>query len=72
MLKVGKSRNQCRGCGLYFGSNSAFEGHRTGTFGVDRRCRTPEEMQARGFSLNMFGYWVGASKEFNAKKKLEG
>jgi len=59
MLKVGISRNQCRGCGLYFNSNSVFEMHRTGTFGVDRRCRTPEEMEARGYRLNKDGYWAG-------------
>ena len=63
MLKVGKSKNQCRGCGLYFNSNTAFDGHRTGTFGVDRRCRTPEEMQARGYNLTQGGYWTGKSKE---------
>jgi hypothetical protein len=36
-----------------------FEMHRTGTFGVDRRCRTPEEMEARGYRLNKDGYWAG-------------
>jgi len=63
MLKVGISRNQCRGCGLYFNSNSVFEKHRTGTFGVDRRCRTPEEMEARGYRLNKDGYWAGEPRE---------
>jgi hypothetical protein len=63
MLKVGISRNQCRGCSLYFNSNSAFEDHRTGTFGVDRRCRTSEEMQARGYRLNKDGYWAGEPRE---------
>jgi hypothetical protein len=59
MKKVGASRNQCRGCGLYFNSNSAFVSHRTGKYGVDRRCKTPEEMQADGLRLNKDGYWAG-------------
>jgi hypothetical protein len=42
MMKVGSSRNQCRGCGQYFNSNSAFEAHRTGKYGEDRRCKTPD------------------------------
>lgn len=51
-------RNQCSGCKEYFNSNGAFEKHRTGKFGVDRRCRTPDEMLAMGFSLNAKGFWI--------------
>jgi len=59
MKKVGASRNQCRGCGEYFNSNSVFVAHRTGKFGDDRRCKTTEEMQAAGYRLNKDGYWAG-------------
>lgn len=51
-------RNQCQGCKEYFNSTGAFEGHRTGKFGVDRRCRTPDEMIARGYSKNKDGFWI--------------
>lgn len=51
-------RNQCPGCGEYFRSNYAFDMHRTGKHGVDRRCRTKEEMLAKGMGVNHFGYWV--------------
>jgi hypothetical protein len=68
MKKLGTSRNQCGGCKEYFNSNSAFEAHRTGTFGVDRRCRTPEEMQARSYRLNKDGYWAGEPREDKSKE----
>ena len=51
-------RNQCQGCKEYFNSNGAFERHRTGQYGVDRRCKTPEEMMQMGFSLNAKGFWI--------------
>jgi hypothetical protein len=63
MKKLGASRNQCGGCKEYFNSNTAFEAHRTGSFGDDRRCRTPEEMQARNYRLNKDGYWAGEPRE---------
>ena len=53
-------RNQCKGCMEYFNSTGAFEKHRTGVYGVDRRCRTPEELIGRGFSLNAAGYWIAS------------
>lgn len=59
MKKLGSARNQCGGCGQYFNSNWAFDRHRTGKFGVDRRCKTPEEMQADGLRLNKDGFWAG-------------
>ena len=52
-------RNQCSGCKEYFNSTGAFEKHRTGQHGVDRRCRTPEEMQAIGMILRPDGFWIG-------------
>ena len=51
-------RNQCQGCHEYFNSNKAFDKHRTGEFGKDRRCRTPEEMLEKGMSLNKAGFWI--------------
>ena len=53
------NRNQCQGCKELFNSNRAFDKHRTGKHGVDRRCRTTEEMTRIGMSVNSEGYWIG-------------
>lgn len=58
--KVSGDRNQCSGCGALFNSTAAFEKHRHGDFGVDRRCMTPEEMRAKKMEVNAAGYWVTA------------
>lgn len=62
-------RNQCSGCKQYFNSNTPFEMHRTGKYGVDRRCRTPEEMTALGMSVNDDGFWISQkmTKQFFKK-----
>jgi hypothetical protein len=52
-------RNQCQGCLSYFNSNYAFDKHRTGEHGKDRRCMTTEEMLEHGMALNSAGFWVG-------------
>ena len=62
-LKVGKRRNQCSGCKVFFNSVTAFDKHRTGDYGVNRRCMTVEEMIAKGMSVNEAGYWIGSSME---------
>ena len=58
--KVSGDRNQCPGCSELFNSSAAFDKHRTGVFGVDRRCMTAEEMYARKMAKNDAGYWVTA------------
>lgn len=52
------SRNQCQACKQYFNSNAAFDMHRVGKHGVDRRCRTTDEMSAKGMLINHAGFWV--------------
>ena len=52
------SRNQCPSCNQYFNSNTAFDKHRTGKHGVNRRCRTVEEMTALGMLVNHAGFWI--------------
>ena len=59
-MKLGSSRNQCGGCNEYFNSQKAFEKHRTGKYGVDRRCRTSEEMLEKNMAKNDAGFWVSA------------
>ena len=66
-MRLGKQRNQCPGCDQYFNSNTAFDWHRTGKHGVDRRCMTPEEMTAKGMMINYAGFW--ATKSYDPKIK---
>jgi hypothetical protein len=51
-------RNQCPACGECFNSIAAFDRHRTGRFGVARRCLTPDEMRAQGMALSARGFWI--------------
>lgn len=52
------SRCECGGCHQRFNSVSAFDLHRAGTHGVDRRCRAPAELLALGMSVNESGFWI--------------
>lgn len=54
-------RNQCSSCLEYFNSNYAFDRHRAGDFGVDRRCLIVEEMTAKGMVVNALGFWVSGA-----------
>ena len=60
-MKLNGARNQCPTCREYFNSNGAFDKHRTGSHGVNRRCRTPEEMEEKGMSLRADGFWIAES-----------
>ena len=53
-------RNQCPSCKEYFNSSFAFQKHRVGEFGKDRRCRTVEEMLLIGMDQKPDGFWVGS------------
>ena len=59
-MRLTGDRNQCQACKTYFNSTKAFDKHRHGDFGVDRRCRTEAEMLARGMAKNTSGFWVGS------------
>ncbi len=52
------SRCECGACHQRFNSVSAFDLHRTGSFGADRHCREPGEMLALGMSQTALGFWV--------------
>lgn len=65
-------RNQCPGCGEYFNSSGAFDKHRIGKFGADRRCRTTEEMEAAGMVKRSDGFWVGSKKPEHLLERLDG
>lgn len=53
MLPINSNRCLCVTCGRYFSSPASFDKHRT-----DGRCRTEEEMAAKGMALNEKGYWT--------------
>jgi hypothetical protein len=72
MILLKNDRNQCQGCKEYFNSTFAFDGHRTGQHGVDRRCRTPEEMTGRGYSKNRFGLWITNTMPTSLIDKIVG
>jgi len=57
-VRLTGDRNQCQGCKQFFNSTFAFEKHRTGEHGKDRRCLTPDEMLAKGMSVNAAGFWI--------------
>lgn len=65
----GERTNQCPTCHLFFYSVTAFDKHRTGDHGRNRRCLKPDEMQAKGMSLNDGGYWQ-ASKMSEERKAI--
>lgn len=54
-------------CALLFNSLWAFDKHRTGTFGLDRRCMTEEEMRAKGMTVNADGFWITAEMPLEAR-----
>lgn len=56
--KLTGDRNQCRTCSAYFNSTSAFDKHRIGEYGGERRCMTVAEMYAAGMAKNSDGFWL--------------
>jgi len=60
-MKLSGDRNQCQGCKTYFNSTFAFDKHRRGEHGIDRRCLTQEEMAGKGMALNAAGFWISAA-----------
>jgi hypothetical protein len=70
--KLTGRRCQCGGCGEYFNSLGAFEKHRVGDHGKDRRCRSTDEMKSAGMALNPAGWWVGSVWECGFQAAREG
>ena len=57
--------NQCPTCGEVFESIYAFDKHRIGEFGKNRRCRTIVEMIDKGMIKNRFDRWVSKASSFS-------
>jgi hypothetical protein len=63
--KLTGSRCQCSACGELFNSVSVFDRHRVGNWenrGANRRCLTIPQMQAKGWRLNIRGFWIERSR----------
>jgi hypothetical protein len=58
MLPVYSDRCRCPTCGEYFASTAAFDRHRTGDFGSERRCRDEWEMIEAGMTRASAGHWI--------------
>jgi hypothetical protein len=69
MKPLSGDRNQCPACSKYFNSSLAFEKHRTGQFGIDRRCMTTEEMLEKGMSEKIDGFWITKKKPIELTEK---
>lgn len=69
-MQLRGDRNQCQGCKSYFNSTTAFEKHRVGEFGVDRRCLSADEMQAKGMKVNADGFWISKPMGTDAVSRL--
>ena len=59
-MKLSGDRNQCPSCGEYFNSTYAFDKHRVGQHGIDRRCLKIEQMLFIGMDKNSAGYWISS------------
>ena len=59
-MKLSGDRNQCPSCGEYFNSTYAFDKHRAGQHGVDRKCLKIEQMLSIGMDKNKQGYWISS------------
>jgi hypothetical protein len=62
-IPPGKMWNQCSGCGEIFESIYAFDYHREGEYGKNRRCLEIEEMLSKGMKKNRFQRWVSMTNE---------
>lgn len=49
---------QCVSCGECFNSAHAFDRHRVGRPGVDRRCMSAFEMRRAGMIMSVTGWWI--------------
>lgn len=56
-MRLTGNRCQCPACGRYFNGVQPFDRHRVGSYGVNRRCRSVDEMEAAGFIRNAAGFW---------------
>lgn len=69
LAQLGRRGRECVGCESLFLGVPAFDSHRVGRHGIDRRCATPDEMRAAGLGQDDRGVWVGASEVGKPRQK---
>jgi hypothetical protein len=70
-MQLRGDKNQCQGCTEFFNSTYAFDKHRTGLHGIDRRCLTTTEMQAKGMIKRDNGFWVSEAMQFPRAMQMQ-
>ena len=60
---------RCTTCQEHFNSTRAFDMHRVGRFGVDRRCMTTDEMLFAGMAKNSGGWWVTRARPMTGTRR---
>lgn len=60
--KLTGDRCECPTCGDRFNSTAAFDEHRVGRYGVNRRCLSADDMAAEGMRLRADGFWTTSLK----------
>lgn len=70
-MRLRGDKNQCQGCTEFFNSTYAFDKHRTGPHGVDRRCLTTTEMEDKGMIKRENGFWVSEAMQFPRAMKAQ-
>ena len=59
---LGRRGCECMGCGALFLGVPAFDAHRIGRHGRDRRCATTADMLGAGLAQDERGVWLWASE----------
>ena len=62
LADLGRRGTECIGCGALLLGVPAFDAHRTGRHGIDRRCATPAEMVKAGLAQDGRGVWIWAAE----------
>jgi len=57
-----ESHCQCATCGEYFTNVRIFDSHRTDAPNGRTRCRSADELQAKGYALSPAGLWRKAPR----------
>jgi len=65
------SGGHCQVCCRTFTSDQAGEAHRTGRHGVDRRCKTEQEMLAEQYEDGTPKWWRNARGEWGHGRRRE-
>ncbi len=61
-MKLNGDHCRCAACGEHFNSTYAFDMHRVGTHGFNRRCLDVTEMLDAGMAQNRGGWWISKAR----------